>query len=169
MAFIDSRNNLKSVLCNRFWAYESISTCTNRNNILAYPWAPLMLPQIHQTSSATQSVCSGSWFESFAEDTVVPMGRCNQYRAGLRSGQLTRSLASGLWLCVIVYSNGFKKSFWNLKLASSSFSRKRIASCRSASNAKNDTVGLVWQQTLLKCSPRIFHILDHSKRMRFML
>lgn len=46
---------------------------------------------------------------------------------------------SGFGLWDIVYSNGFKKSFWNLKCANSSFSKNRMASCRRESNAKNPT------------------------------
>ena len=51
----------------------------------------------------------------------------------------TMSRISGLELLIIVYSNGLKKSFWNLKCGSSSFSRKRMASCRRASRAKKPT------------------------------
>jgi hypothetical protein len=63
------------------------------------------------------------------------------------SSKFTISRISGFALCVMVYSKGLKKSFWNLKCGNSSFSRKRIASCRKESRAKNPTWGLLWQQT----------------------
>lgn len=57
------------------------------------------------------------------------------------------SLISGFWLWIMVYSKGFKKSFWNLKFGNSSFSRNRIASWRRESKAKKPTCGLLWQHT----------------------
>lgn len=68
-----------------------------------------------------------------------------KYHAGTN---LTISRMSGLGLWIIVYSNGFRKSFWNLKCGSSSFSRNRIASWRRESKAKMPTCGLLWQHTL---------------------
>ena len=64
---------------------------------------------------------------------------------------------------IMVYSNGLRKSFWNLKCGSSSFSKKRIASCRSASRAKKPTCGLLWQHTcpLPKSAP-VAHISTRS-------
>lgn len=99
------------------------------------------------------------------------------------------SRTSALLLWIIAYSKGFRKSFWKLKLVSSCFSKKRIASCRRESKAKKDTLAFVWLQTLfakgegqemlpnriagsltwLKCSPSMFHICDHSSLIRFML
>lgn len=57
------------------------------------------------------------------------------------------SRTSGLELWIMVYSNGRRKSFWNLKCASSSFSKNRMANWRRASKAKNPTCGFLWQQT----------------------
>jgi hypothetical protein len=62
-------------------------------------------------------------------------------------GSLTISLASLFLLLTMVYSKGRRKSFWNRKCDNSSFSKKFIASCRSASSAKKLTFGLLWQQT----------------------
>ena len=60
---------------------------------------------------------------------------------------ITISRTSGLELWVMVYSNGRRKSFWNLKWGNSSFSKNLMASCRRASNAKKPTCGLLWQHT----------------------
>ena len=55
----------------------------------------------------------------------------------------TISLASEFLLLTMVYSNGRRKSFWNRKCESSSFSKKFIASCLNASRAKKLTLGLL--------------------------
>lgn len=56
---------------------------------------------------------------------------------------LTISRASEFLLCTMVYSNGRKKSFWNLKCDNSSFSKKFMASCLRASKAKKLMLGLL--------------------------
>ena len=65
-------------------------------------------------------------------------------------------------LCNMIYSNGFKKSFWKLKLANSSLRRNLSASYLNESIAKIDTFKFSWLPTLTKCSLSICQILVHT-------
>jgi len=111
-----------------------------------YLSTPSMQRKILQTSFSILIANFVPVSESFAEDIGEP---CYDISTIWWSKGIcfTISRISGLWLCLIVYSNGFRKSFWNLKCGNSSFSRNRIESCRSESNAKKPTWGLLWQQT----------------------
>ena len=54
-------------------------------------------------------------------------------------------------------------------MASSSFSRYFIASCRSESIAYIDTADFSWHPHRIKCCCRMIHISLHTSRIRFML
>ena len=71
-------------------------------------------------------------------------------------------------LCNMIYSNGFKKSFWKLKLANSSLIKNLSASCRSESIAKMDTFKFSWEPTWTKCSLSIYQMRVQTKRIRAM-
>lgn len=85
--------------------------------LVAYRLERGKLPGTHQTWCANPISNSVLELESFAEDIVKPANHTlRQLRAIIElQWALTMSRISGLALCTIVCSKGFKKSFWNLK------------------------------------------------------
>mmetsp|Transcript_5155 Transcript_5155/g.14767 ORF Transcript_5155/g.14767 Transcript_5155/m.14767 type:complete len:295 (-) Transcript_5155:2742-3626(-) len=83
--------------------------------------------------------------------------------------RITSSRISGFCDFRISIMNGLKKSFWKLKLASSSMLRNLIASWRSESTAYMPTPRFSWQPTLTKKSDSCAQILPQTIRIRPML